>query len=119
MSGRNEDVLTKARNSKNIDLIKGKVGRISESDQNDRLEVEAEDIQSGQKIKKEFDLVVLATGLVPNDPLFSIKRDELGFLRGDKKEGIIAAATSRRPMDVTTSVKDGTSAAMKSIKNYK
>ncbi|MBN2699579.1 MAG: CoB--CoM heterodisulfide reductase iron-sulfur subunit A family protein [Bacteroidales bacterium] len=117
VSGRNEDLLVKAENNKNIRFIKGKIGRISESDDNHDLEVEAEDILSGRKIKERYDMVVLATGMVPNNPLEGIiLTDSEGFLVENQLEGIVTAATCRKPMDVSESVKDATSAAVKSIK---
>jgi len=116
VAGRNEDVLVKAQKSNNIMFIKGKVGRITEKADSRNLEVEAEDILSGRKIREEFEMVVLATGIVPNNPLIRCNRDPDGFLAMKQPEGIVAAASCKRPMDVSASVKDATSAAVQSIK---
>lgn len=116
VSGRNEDVLNKARERKNITLVKGKVGLVSESGENQDLEVVAEDIHSGKRIKEVFSMVVLATGMVPNKDLFKLERDRHGFAIDQGSREIIATATSKRPMDVSTSVKDATSAAVKALK---
>ena len=117
LSGRNEDLLVKAKASENIHFIKGKVGMVTETeDGSHHLVVEAEDILSGKKIKDEFDLVVLATGIVPNDPHHTVRKDGAGFALADQQDGIIVAATARQPMDVSASVKDGTAAAIKSLR---
>ena len=113
-SGRNEDFLVKVQDTKNIELVKGKVGKITETE-NNNLALEAEDILSGRKIKYEADMVVLATGIVPSDINLNLNKDENQFIKDDQIEGIIPVACSRKPMDVSTSVKDATAAALKSI----
>jgi heterodisulfide reductase subunit A-like polyferredoxin len=114
VAGRNEDFLAKVQAHKNIELVKGKVGKISEIE-NNNLELEAEDILSGRKIKYEADMVVLATGIVPSDIKINLKRDKNQFIKDDQIDGIIPVACSRMPMDVSASVKDATAAALKAI----
>ena len=41
--------------------------------------------------------------------------DELGFAMEDRSSGVYVAGVSRRPMDVTSSTRDGTGAALKAI----
>lgn len=113
VSGRNEDFLEKVKANKNIELIKGKVGKVELSSSS--LVVEAEDILSGSKIKQEADLVVLATGIVPSDNSISLKVDENKFIEPIQEEGQFGAGCCRRPMDVSASVKDATAAALKAI----
>ncbi len=114
VSGRNEDFLNKVKNNKNIELIKGKVGAISEEENGDLI-VEAEDILSGKKVKHKAELVVLATGIVPTSPEFSLNKNESGFILNNQLEGIHPIACSKKPMDVSASVKDATAAALKAI----
>ena len=114
VSGRNEDFLAKAQANKNIELVKGKVGKISETESNNLI-LEAEDILSGKKIKYEAELTVLATGIVPSDININLNKDQNQFLQDLQTDGIIPVACSRKPMDVSTSVKDATAAALKSI----
>ncbi len=124
VSGRNEDFLQRVEEHNNIDLIKGKVGRVEENPVTKKLIVEAEDILQGVKGKHEADLVVLATGIVPCEfpgiatgnwlrraPL----RSGSGFMLGEQIDGIYAIACSNKPMDVSSSVKEATAAAMKAI----
>ena len=114
VSGRNEDFLQRVEQHQNIDLIKGKVGRVEINPDTKKLIVEAEDILQGVKGKHEADLVVLATGIVPHGfPGATIS--DAGFLSGEQKEGIYSIACSKKPMDVSSSVKDATAAAMKAF----
>ncbi len=114
VTGRNEDFLTKVQANKNIELVKGKVGKITETE-NNNLILEAEDILSGRKIKYEANMVVLATGIVPSNINLNLKRDDNQFIKTDQIDGIIPVACSRKPMDVSASVKDATAAALKAI----
>ena len=115
VSGRNEDFLKKVEQHKNIELIKGKVGRVEENPANNKLIVEAEDVQKGVKQKHEADLVVLATGIVPNHPLGNLITNQEGFFTNEQQEGFYAVSCSKKPMDVSSSVKDATAAALKAI----
>jgi quinone-modifying oxidoreductase, subunit QmoA len=117
VAGRNEDFLVKVQNNKNIELIKGKVARVEEIAESKNLVVEAEDILSGRKVKYEADLVVLATGIVPNVPEIGIKPKSSGFFEAQIMDGIYPVACCKKPMDVSASVKDATGAALKVIQS--
>lgn len=114
VSGRNEDFLVKVQENRNIELVKGKVGKITETESNNLI-LEAEDILSGKKIKYEAEMAVLATGIVPSDINFDLNKDQNKFITDLQKDGIIPVACSRKPMDVSSSVKDATAAAVKAI----
>jgi len=114
VSGRNEDFLTKVQENKNIELVKGKVGQITEVE-NNNLILEAEDILSGKKIKYEAELVVLATGIVPSNVDANFEKDQNLFITDNQMDGIIPVACSKKPMDVSSSVKDATAAAIKAL----
>jgi heterodisulfide reductase subunit A-like polyferredoxin len=114
VAGRNEDFLVKVQENKTIELVKGKVGKISETE-NNNLILEAEDILSGKKIKYEAEMAILATGIVPSDIKFDLNKDQNKFITDLQKDGIIPVACSRKPMDVSSSVKDATAAAVKAI----
>lgn len=117
VSGRNEDFLNRVKQYKNIELIKGKVGRIEPNTKNSKLIIEVEDIYKGVKLKHETDLVVLSTGIVPNGILPELVVNADGFLKEVQKNGFVAAAGCKKPMDVSSSVKDATAAALKAIQN--
>jgi quinone-modifying oxidoreductase subunit QmoA len=115
VTGRNEDFLNRVQENKNIELIKGKVAGIEEVAASKNLIVEAEDIMAEKKIKEEVDLVVLATGIAPSGIELDIEKNPSGFYADDQPSGIIVAGCSKKPMDVSASVKDATAAALKAI----
>ena len=68
------------------------------------------------------DLVVLATGMVPNSvdtkiPGLNLEHDEMGFAMDARDRVIHVAGVTRRPMDVVSSVRDGTGAALKAARD--
>ncbi|MCD4790238.1 MAG: FAD-dependent oxidoreductase [Bacteroidales bacterium] len=119
VSGRNEDFLSKVKAEKNIELIMGKVARIKENSDNGSLIVEAEDVLSGKIRIEETEMVVLATGIVPSRlELKNIKYDDSGFIINEMLEdGIYAIACSKKPLDVSASLKDATGMALKAIQS--
>jgi len=105
----------------NISFIKGKVAKITEDPATKNPTVEAEEVMGGGKISKQFDMVVLATGVVPSTadspiPGINLAYDDNGFLAESLNgAGIYAAGCVKRPLDVSRSVKDSTAAVMKAI----
>jgi quinone-modifying oxidoreductase subunit QmoA len=104
----------------NITFTKGKVASISEIEGSRNLVLDVEDTLTREKLHPEADLVVLATGIVPNtDDLkipFELRFDEYGFLDGSTGvEGIYAAGCVRGPCDVSKTTKSGTAAALRAI----
>jgi quinone-modifying oxidoreductase subunit QmoA len=115
LSGRNEKLLKLAEGKEKISLTKGKVGRILPAEDSIDLLLEVEDIARGTKRKAAFDMVVLAMGLVPAPLSAGLEKNNCGFFLGDQPSGIIPAACCKRPMDVSTSVKDATASALKAM----
>ncbi|MEA3461033.1 MAG: FAD-dependent oxidoreductase [Bacteroidota bacterium] len=115
VSGRNEKLLKQAEGKERIILTKGKVGRILGPDGERGPVLEVEDIVKGTKRKDAFDMVVLALGLTPAPVATDMEMNEYGFYLGDQLTGLIPTATCKRPMDVSSSVKDATAAALKAI----
>lgn len=116
LSGRNEKLLTKAEAKERITLTKGKVGRIISSESGEGLVLELEDIGRARKRQESFDLVVLAMGLIPAPLASGLELNEYGFCLPEQPSGMIPAACCKRPMDVSSSVKDATAAALKAMK---
>ena len=116
MTGRNEDFLARVEAGRNISLIKGKVSAISKGNDNGSLVVEAEDILSGRKVRHDTQMVVLATGIVPSQTEFQTDLNAYGLVREKPGSGIHAAACAKKPMDVSSSVKDATGAVLRAIK---
>ena len=89
-------------------------------DHSGNLLLEVEDTISGNKLHPTFDMVVLATGVVPNTeelvPIGNLAVDDYGFLNGNTTtEGIYAAGCAKHPCDVSRATKDATAAALKAI----
>jgi quinone-modifying oxidoreductase subunit QmoA len=114
--GRLEDFHSAVSADKRIVLVKGKVAHIQEDPSTGDLLLSAEDVQRGKLIQLRANLVVLATGIVPQTaglpPAFAA--DEYGFLINNKA-GLIPAGCVRRPEEVSASVQDATGAALKAL----
>ncbi len=115
LSGRNEKLLRKAEECDSITLTRGKVGRIGKGEDGRALVLEVEDVMKGTRRTASFDLVVLAAGLVPNRPLPEWPEGYGGFLTAGAIPGVYPAGTCKRPMDVASTVRDATGAALKSL----
>ena len=113
--GRNEAMLTKVAADEGVKLVKGKVGKVEQGTNGD-LALKLEDVEAGRLIEASADLVVLATGMVPNldgGLPWKLDTDEDGFAIDNLPEGILVAGVARRPQDVVASVRDATGAAAK------
>lgn len=106
-----------------VRFVKGKVAKIVEDPETKDPRVEVEDTLTGSKMHDPFDLVVLATGMVPNTaeskiPFDAIQYDEYGFVQSENgASGIFAAGCVQRPVDVARSVRQATGAALKAIQS--
>jgi quinone-modifying oxidoreductase subunit QmoA len=123
--GRHEKFYYDLSGDPNISFIKGKVAKITEDSSTKNPIVEAEEVLPGQKLREQFELVVLATGIVPSIadspiPGINLARDNDGFLI-DSPNGnaIFAAGCVKRPLDVSRSVKDATAAVMKAVQQVR
>jgi quinone-modifying oxidoreductase subunit QmoA len=89
---------------------------VEESPTGDLL-VTAEDVLAHHKSTMHFELVVLATGMVPQTEGLpeGFQRDEFGFLRAPNGNGLIGAGCARRPAEVSSAVQEATGAALKAL----
>jgi quinone-modifying oxidoreductase, subunit QmoA len=111
-----EEFRAKVAVNPRLKLVKGKVGKIEEDPQTHDLLVTAERALEGKKETQRFDLVVLATGIVPQTaglPL-NLNRDEFGFLTNGTA-GVYGAGCVKRPEEVSASIRDATGAALKAL----
>jgi quinone-modifying oxidoreductase subunit QmoA len=118
--GRYEAFVNQIKEDGRVSLIKGKAGEISENPETGMVTVQLEDQATGKILHDEFDLVVLATGMVPSTATSKIPAeaayDEYGFVLADGQvPGIIGAGCARTPADVASSVQDATAAVLKAI----
>ena len=115
--GRNEDFLLKVAETEGVRLVKGKVGKVEQT--NGAITLRVEDVEAEKVIQAEADLVVLATGMVPNvvedDMALLTRKDDDGFVLDDTDAGITVAGVARRPEDVASSVRDATGAAARAV----
>lgn len=114
VSGRNEDFLSKIQDHPRIRLIKGKVSKVNTNTNNKELEFVAEDIESGKKLTYDADMLVLATGLIPNqsavEGLLPKQRSYLDYY--SLPDGVKMAGCAIQPMDISASVKSATGASL-------
>ncbi len=118
--GRYEEFYRRVQEDEGVEILFGKVARVEEDPATGDLMVEADSSLTGEKIRRTVNLVVLATGMVPADGLagVDIAHDAYGFVTGDGRgDGIHVAGVAKRPMDVASSVRDGTAAALKAIQD--
>ena len=97
-----------------------KVAEIAEDSATGNLTVEAEDALSGRKLAQAVDLVVLATGMIPNgigDTKVEggVALDEHGFVALEQPQGYLAAGVAKRPVDVAACNRDATGVALKAL----
>ena len=116
--GRLEDFYAEMQEDEKLELIKGKVASVTED--GGSLVVKAEDALSGELVSQSVDLVVLATGMVPEEPEVelgvALERDQHGFLVEEQPlAGMLGAGCAKRPTDVAACVRDATGTAMKAL----
>ncbi len=114
--GRIEEFRSQIVSSANVRLVKAKVAKVEEDLATGDLLVTSEDVFSGRKETSRFELVVLATGMVPRTaglpPGFAL--DQFGFISGfDDSDGLYGAGCVVRPSEVSSSVRGATAAALK------
>ncbi len=117
-----EDFYTKVKEDEKVTFIKSKIASITEDEATGDLLLEGENTNTGERIQMTFDMVVLATGMVPNsldlESAPSVSRDEYGFMTLDPNNtGIYGAGCVKRPTDVASSVQDATGAALRAIQS--
>jgi quinone-modifying oxidoreductase subunit QmoA len=110
-----EDFYLKVQKDGNVSFVKSKIADISARD--GKLLLAGEDTLAGKRVALEADLVVLATGIVPCRPSESLKSDEYGFLTRDQVPGQSVAGCAAAPVEVSSTVQDGTAAALRAIQS--
>jgi quinone-modifying oxidoreductase subunit QmoA len=114
--GHLEEFGSKTAAETGLELIKGKVGKIEEDATSKDLLVTVEDALQGARMTRRYELVVLATGMVPRTAGLPavITTDEFGFV-SNGNAGIYGAGCAKRPAEVSASVRDATGAALKAL----
>ena len=117
---RYEKFYKQIKEDKNVFLIKGKVAEVSEDSGSGNITVVAENAVTGEKIRQEVEMVVLATGMQPTTKDVKLPADlkynEDGFIINDfEKGGMFAAGCANKPADVVSSNQNATGMALKAI----
>jgi quinone-modifying oxidoreductase subunit QmoA len=104
----------------NIFLIKGKVAEVTEDEDTKDITVVAEDAVTGEKVQETVDMLVLATGMVPNTADTKLPGgvtcDPDGFVISDLAQGgMFATGCAVKPLDVVSSNQHATGMALKAI----
>jgi len=118
--GRLEKFYQDMLSDEQVSFLKGKVSVVEEDPASSDLILDVEDTLARETLHPQFDLVVLATGVVPNTADVEIPcelaYDEYGFVDGTTEvPGVYAAGCARHPCDVSRATKEATGAALKAI----
>jgi len=114
--GHLQEFFSKVTADGKIELIKGKVGKVEEDSASKDLLLTAEDVLNGKKITRSYDLVVLATGMVPQTGSLpaGFDLDEFGFV-ANLTTGVYGTGCVKRPAEVSATIRDATGAALKAL----
>lgn len=133
--GKLEYYYKEAQNDPGVMLTKGDVVGVTDAG-NGNMFIELEDSLLGKKVKVEADLVVLATGIVPEtavDPVLNLAYRQgpglpdlelfngfadsnfICFQYETRRTGVYAAGSVRQPMNATEAQEDARGAALKAI----
>lgn len=129
-SGTDELLYQRVQNLTDVIFVKSNPATIRPEDSTGRLRVRVEDTLSGKEVQVEFDLLVLAGGLIPSAGTLEVSdrlglpREELGFLEShlqcqpweSQRTGIYTCGTCRGPMNVSQSVESANSAVIQSLR---
>jgi quinone-modifying oxidoreductase subunit QmoA len=116
--GRLEDFYTKTQADEKIQFHRGKVGKVA--GQGGKLAVQAEDTLTGNITTATVDMVVLATGMVPQTEELPagahVGRDAMGFITPEtESDGLIGTGVCTQPLEVACTIQDATGAALKGL----
>jgi len=118
---RHEEFYYELLDDENVRFVKGKVARITP--EGGRMQLHVEDTLGGKLLNESFDMVVLATGVVPNNadaPVDGANTDDYGFIvEGTDRNGIHGVGCARRPTDVSRSVRDATAAVLRAMQDVR
>ena len=93
------------------------MAEISEDPETKDVILKLEDTEANKRLSKKFEMVVLASGMVPNGIPANLgkdlQEDEYGFLPGQMEDGIFAVGCEKMPADVSSCVQEATGTAMK------
>jgi heterodisulfide reductase subunit A len=113
-----------------VKYVRGRPYEVFEDSETKNLTIRYENLDSGELKKEEVELLVLATGIVPNDrnkrlaKVLKLKLDELGYFKEKNPllasletnvEGIYLCGGATGPIDIAESVVQATAASLKAV----
>lgn len=123
-----QEYVRRAMEEYSVEYIRARPGRITENMENQNPIISYEDTVARELVEREFDMVILAQALIPNESnvelarKLNIKLDEFGFVEtpekltnpaGTSRNGVFACGFCQSPMDVPDSVIHASAAASK------
>jgi len=123
------DFYTKA-NENGVRYVRARPYDVTENPDNKNLTIRYENIETGAPVTEEFDLIVLSSGIIPNDrnkrlaKVLKLELDHLGFFKEHdplrvpletKEDGIYLCGGATGPIDIAESVVQAGAAAMKAV----
>jgi len=122
-----EEFYIRAEKEFGIKYVKGRVAEILEDAATKNLLIRAENIESGELIEEEVDMVILCAGLVPAltdemRKMLPLPVDDYGFITtahpkidpvSTTLEGVFTAGVAEGPKDIPDTVAQASAAAMK------
>ncbi|MEE9508929.1 MAG: CoB--CoM heterodisulfide reductase iron-sulfur subunit A family protein [Candidatus Bathyarchaeia archaeon] len=123
-----EEFYRRAEDEFGVKFIRGFVSEIVENPETKNLLLRVEDTETEELVEREFDMVVLSTGLWPTkdaeiiEKIFSLPRREDGFFAPADLQlssvvtptgGIYIAGAAEGPKDIPDSISQASAAAMK------
>ena len=112
-----EDFYVKLQADEGVAFVKSKIADITADEQTGELTLNGEDTLAGKRFQAKADLVVLATGMVPNrvPAELGTRTDEYGFMLGDQPAGHHPAGCVMKPVEVSSTTQSGTAAALRAM----
>jgi heterodisulfide reductase subunit A len=113
-----------------VKYVRGRPYEVFEDSETKNLTIRYENLDSGELKKEEVELLVLATGIVPNDrnkrlaKVLKLKLDELGYFKEKNPllasletnvKGIYLCGGATGPIDIAESVVQATAASLKAV----
>ncbi|UCE56046.1 MAG: CoB--CoM heterodisulfide reductase iron-sulfur subunit A family protein [Desulfobacterales bacterium] len=113
-----------------VKYVRGRPYEVFEDSETKNLIIRYENLDCGELKKEEVELLVLATGIVPNDrnkrlaKVLKVKLDELGYFKEKDPllasletnvEGIYLCGGATGPIDIAESVVQATAASLKAV----
>lgn len=122
-----EEFYQRAKNEFGIKYVKGRVAEVLENPANNNLFIRAENVESGELIEDDVDMVILSTGIVPAatnefEKVLPLKiGDDYFFVAANPKvdpvtttlDGVFIAGVAEGPKDIPDAVTQASAAAMK------